>query len=60
MPEHLLDVPDVGTAFEHERRHRVPEQVAGATLPDIRGLHVLRHDQAQVARREAIALRNVS
>ena len=32
MPEHLLDVSDVGAALEHQRRGRVPEHVARALL----------------------------
>ena len=42
MAEHLLDEADVGSAFEHQRRHRVAEQVAGPALADLRCLHVVR------------------
>ena len=30
VPKHLLDEPNIGSAFEHQRRHTVPEQMAGS------------------------------
>ena len=38
MPEQLSDVTDVGAAFKHEGRRRVPEQVAAAGLAHPGGL----------------------
>jgi hypothetical protein len=32
MPKHRVDEPDIRPVFQHQRRHRVPEQVATARL----------------------------
>jgi hypothetical protein len=34
--EHLLDEPDVGAVFQHQRGHGVAEQVTGSGLADLR------------------------
>ena len=57
VAEHLLDVADVRAAFEHHRRHRVPEDVAGAGLADPGAVNVAAHQigqrpQAENARRQ--------
>ena len=36
VPEHLLDHADVGAVLQHQRGHRVAEQVAAAHLADLR------------------------
>ena len=56
VPEHLLDVEDVGAAFEHERRHRVPEQMATAALPDPAFFDVGVNEIADDAGRDALAV----
>ena len=43
MAKHGLDEPDVGPAFEHQRRHGVPEQMAGTALAEIGGGDVIAH-----------------
>ena len=35
VAEHLLDEADVGAAFQHQRRHRVAEQMARSGLADL-------------------------
>ena len=40
MAEHGMDEADVGTTFQHERGHGVPEQVARAPLVELGGLDV--------------------
>jgi hypothetical protein len=52
VPEHRLDVADVGAVLQHQRRHRVAEQVAGAAFPQVRGVHVVAHHLRQPVRRE--------
>lgn len=52
MPEDLLHMADVRPVVEHCRRHRVPEQVAGAALGDAGPLEVIAHAPAQPIRRE--------
>ncbi len=41
MAKHGLNVPCVGSIFEHQRRHRVAEQMARARLADGRLVDVL-------------------
>ncbi len=36
VSEHLLDVADIGSAFEHQRCHRVAERVAGTGFSQVR------------------------
>ena len=35
VAEHRLNEADIGAAFEHQRRHGVPEHVARAALADV-------------------------
>src|SRR6266516_4863814 len=55
VPQHLLDVADVGAVLQHQCGHRVPEHVAGAALADLRGIHMLAHQVAQVIQAERLA-----
>ena len=57
VSEHLLDETDVGAAFEHQRRHRVPEQMARSGLAELRSEDVRAHRIAQVVPAERLALR---
>ena len=41
MAEQRLDEADIGPILQHQRRHRVPKQVAGAGLPEVGCLHVI-------------------
>ena len=41
VSQELLDEPDVGSAFEHQRGASVAEQVATATLADVGGVDQL-------------------
>ena len=66
VSEHLLDVADVGSAFEHQCCHRVAERVAGTGFSQVRlrdvvtrqithrvrmkRLSVLRQEQRRVVR----------
>ena len=50
MPEHLLNKTDVGAAFEHQRGHRMAEQMARATLADARLFDVLSRRAARYFR----------
>jgi len=34
VPEHRLDIRDIGAAFQHQSGYRVPEKMAGAALAD--------------------------
>ena len=43
MAEPRLDVPDIGTAFEHHCGQGVPEQVTRAVFGDPGGFHVVTH-----------------
>ena len=52
MSEHLLDKPDVGTIFEHERGARMPEQMTAA-VGDSGLPHVLGHDPGKIVRAQA-------
>ena len=40
VSEHLLDVTDIGSAFEHHRRHRVAKQMTGSGFAEARFLHI--------------------
>jgi len=55
VAEHLLDVADVGAVLQHECRKTMAEHVAGAPLPDIRGVHVRTDKVAQVIQTERLA-----
>ncbi len=55
MSEHLGDVPDVGSAFEHECCNGVAEQVAAPVLVDAGGGQVVAHPAAQPVRAERSA-----
>ena len=52
MAKHRLDVANVGTAFEHQRCHRMPKDVACAALADIGGSQILTYYPAQLIRSE--------
>ena len=55
VAEHRLNETGVGAAFEHQRRHRVPEHVARSLLVDFRRLHVHAHQFGQVVQRKRLA-----
>lgn len=40
VTQHGLDVPKIGAALEHQCRHGMSEEVAGARLPDLGGVDV--------------------
>lgn len=48
VPQHRLDIACVRAILQHQRRHRVPEQMAGTLLPDGRFRDVLLHQNRQV------------
>lgn len=56
VAEHGLDVPDVRPAFEHERRHRVPEVVATAALPHHAFFDVGGNEIADAVARDALTV----
>ena len=47
VPQHLLDCADVGTPFEHQRRHRLPEEMTRSLLPDLRRFDLARDATAE-------------
>jgi hypothetical protein len=53
VSKHLLDVTQVGAVLQHERGHRVPEQVATAIFGDAAGFHVVVNHMTQDTRRQA-------
>jgi hypothetical protein len=55
VAEHLLDEADVRPAVQHQRRHRVTEEMGGAFLSDLRFLPVLVRDVADVFEFDALA-----
>lgn len=55
MPQHLLDKTDVCAVIQHQSSHRVAEQVAAATLPDIRFLDVFGDSAAKLVGRHRYA-----
>jgi hypothetical protein len=50
----LLNVADVGTAFEHQRCHRMAQKVAGPVLPETGLLDVAAHHLRQSAAAEGL------
>ena len=48
MPQHLLDVAEIGSSLQHQGGHLVPEQVTGSFLVYVGGVHVLLDHGAQV------------
>ena len=56
MAEHLLDVADVRAAFEHQRGHRVAEEVTAAGLSDTGAPHVAAHEFGHGLAAEAHAI----
>lgn len=40
VSQHRLDEADIGSAFQHQRRHRVAEQVTRPALAEIRRVHI--------------------
>lgn len=55
VPELLLDEPHVGPVLQHERRHRVPEQVAGPALAGLGPVNGVAQELRQPARLERAA-----
>lgn len=55
MAEHGLDEPDVGSVLQHQGRHGVSEQVAGAGLADVCMGHIVPNKRRQTVRRERLA-----
>lgn len=55
MPQHHLHEPHIGFVLQHQRRHRVPEQVTRSALVYPRSLDVVRHHQPQAARPDAVS-----
>jgi len=56
MTEELLDVADVGPAFEHVGGAGVPEEVAGTGALHARAVERVTHNVAQAALAEAFAV----
>ena len=54
MAEHGLDEPDVGAVLQHQRRHRVAEQVARAALAGVGRVDVLAHHLGHAPRCERL------
>ena len=50
VAQHLLDEADVGSVLQHDRRHRVPEEVARTALADLSGIDVVAHHLRQTVR----------
>jgi len=57
MAEHGLDIPDVGTALQHQRRHAVAEQVARAALAGVGRFDMAAHELRQPVERERLSER---
>jgi hypothetical protein len=55
VAHHGLNEPDIRAAFQHQRRHRVPKQMASALLTHARFLHIPAHYPGQVIQRERLA-----
>lgn len=55
VAEHGLDVTHVGSVLQHERRHRVAEEVAGASLAHLGRLHVATDPEAELVRADRLA-----
>ncbi len=54
VAEHLLDEADVRAALQHQRRHRVAEEMGRAGLPDLRLADIPVHHAADVSERKAL------
>ena len=54
VSEHLLDEPDVGAAFKHQRRAGVAEQMAGPGLADLALVDVVADKLGQAVRLEGL------
>src|SRR5271169_6183424 len=48
MTQHSLDIPDVRSSFEHQRRHRVTKDMTSPRLTDIRGPDVAARQPTEV------------
>ena len=55
MAQHLLDEADVDSVLQHDRRHRVPKEMARTSLTDVCGVHVVAHHLRQAVRVEGVA-----
>lgn len=55
VPQHGLDVPDIGAALEHQCRHRVPQQVAGTAAVREGLFHITADHRAQPGEIEGLA-----
>ena len=53
VAQHGLDEADVGPVLQHQGRHRVAEQVAGAGLADASTVDVVAHQLREPVRRRA-------
>ena len=56
VTEHLLDEADVGAVLQHERRHGVAEQMAGARLADPRRVDDAAHELREAPGVERLAV----
>ena len=54
-PEHFLNHPDVGAVLQHQRRHRVAEQMASAHLADFRLRQIAAHQRCKLPALEGFA-----
>jgi len=54
VAKHLLDKPDVGPILQHQRGHRVPEQVATAAFAKLGGVNVFPHHLREPVTRERL------
>lgn len=54
VAEHGLDEPDVGSVFQHQRRHAMPEQMARAALAEVGSGDVIAHELGHPAGRERL------
>jgi len=43
VAKHLLNEPDVGPVFQHQRGHRMPKQMATAAFTKLGGVNVFPH-----------------
>lgn len=50
MPQHLLDKADIRPVIQHQRGHRMAEQVATAGFANVRLFDVFGHQTAQAIR----------
>ena len=56
VAEHLLNIPDVRAALVHQRGHRVAEEMAGAGLAQLGGVHPIFHRPRQMVAAERLTL----